>query len=139
MLIKQNVFFKNYWRHLKKNIVEVVALIKSMLVRVSYRTPIPEEKFYHSLLHVLFNAAGLKIYSEHMISHARIDMIVELSSVNYVIELRFNQTAEKALKQIESRKYHEALQDQNKPIILLGLNFSQKPRQFNVTYVSKEV
>ncbi len=122
-----------------KNIAEIVALIKSTFVQVSYLTHIPKEQFYHGLLHVLFVAAGLKVYSEHMTSHARVDMIVELSSVNYVIELKFNQSAEKALEQIEDRKYHEALQYQKKPIILLGLNFHRKSNEFDITYASKEV
>jgi len=123
----------------EKNIVEIVALIKETLVRVPYLTHIPQENFYHGLLHVLFIAAGLKVYSEHMTSHARIDMVVELSSVNYVIELKLNQSAEKALEQIENRKYYEALQYQNKPIILLGLNFYRKPNEFDITYASKEI
>jgi len=123
----------------EKNITEIVVLIKETFVQVPYPTHIPAEKFYHGLLHVLCSAAGLKVYSEYMTSHARIDMIVELSSVNYVIELKFNQSAEKALAQIEDRKYYEALHYQNKPIILLGLNFNRKPNEFDITYVSKEV
>jgi len=123
----------------KKNIAEIVALIKSKIVQVPYLTHIPEERFYHGLLHALFSTAGLKVYSELMTSHARIDMVVELSSVNYIIELKFNQSAEKALAQIEDRKYYEALQHQNKPIILLGLNFHKKPNEFDITYAAKEI
>ncbi len=123
----------------EKNISEIVALIKLTFARVPYPTHISEEKFYHGLLHVLFSAAGLKVYSEYMTSHARIDIIVELPSVNYVIELKFNQSAEKVLEQIENRKYYEALQYENKPIMLLGLNFHRKPKEFDITYASKEV
>jgi len=123
----------------EKNIAEIVALIKKSFARVPYSIHILEESFYHGLLHVLFTAAGLKVYSEQMTSHARIDMVVELSSVNYVIELKFNQSAKKALEQIENRKYYEVLQHQNKPIILLGLNFHRKPNEFDITYVSKEI
>jgi len=123
----------------EKNITEIVLLIKETFVQVPYPTHIPAEKFYHGLLHVLFSATGLKVYSEHMTSHARIDMVVELSSINYVIELKFNQSAEKALAQIENRKYYDALRYQNKPIILLGLNFHRKPKKFDITYASKEI
>jgi len=123
----------------EKNIAEIVSLIKLAFVRVPYQIHVPDEKFYHGLLHVLLGAAGLKIYSEHMTSHARIDMVVELPSVNYVIELKFNQSAEKALEQIENRKYYDALRYQNKPILLLGLNFHRKPKEFDITYATKEV
>ncbi len=123
----------------EKKISEIVTLIKLTFVRVPYLTHIPKEKFYHGLLHVLLSAAGLKIYSEQMTSHARIDMVVELPKINYVIELKFNESAEKALAQIEDRKYYEVLQYQNKPIILLGLNFNQKPKEFDISYASKEI
>jgi len=122
-----------------KNITEIVALIKETFVQIPYLIHASEEKFYHGLLHTLFIAAGLKVYSEYMTSHGRIDMVVELPSVNYVIELKFNQSAEKALEQIEDRKYYDALRYQNKPILLLGLNFYRKPKEFEITYVSKEV
>ncbi len=122
-----------------KNIAKIVSLIKETFVQVPYSIHASEEKFYHGLLHVLCIAAGLKVYSEHMTSHARIDMVVELEKVNYIIELKFNQSAEKALEQIENRKYYEVLQHQNKPIMLLGLNFHRKSQEFEITYVSKEI
>jgi len=133
-------FVLNLWTAFKeKNIAEIVALIKSKITQVPYQTHIKEEQFYHGLLHALCSTAGLKVYSEFMTSHGRIDMVVELSSVSYVIELKFNQTAEKALQQIEDRKYYEVLQDQNKSIVLLGLNFHRKPNEFDISYASKEI
>jgi len=123
----------------QKNIPEIVALIKARLTRVPYPLHEKAEKYYHSLLHVLFDAAGLKICSEYMTSHGRIDMIIELPVVNYLLEFKFDQSAQKALEQIEERKYYEALREKNKPIILLGLNFKRKKKEFDVEYESKEI
>ncbi len=121
----------------QKNSDEVVSLIKSVLVRVPYSLHIKEEKFYHGLLQVLFGAAGIKAYSEHQTSHARIDMVLELPALNYLIEVKFNESAEKALEQIEDRKYYEALLHQNKPILPLGLAFQRQPKAFEITYASR--
>jgi len=135
-----NKFALDLVRALKqKNIPEVVSLIKSMITRVPYPLHMKEEKFYHGLLQVLFGAAGLKAYSEHMTSHARIDMVIELPAVNYLLEVKFNESAEKALEQIEDRKYYEALKYQNKPIILLGLAFHRQPKEFDITYAFREL
>jgi len=123
----------------QKNIPEIITLIKSILTRVPYPSHIHEERFYHSLLQTLFGAAGLKAYSEHMTSHARADMIIELPTVNYVLEIKLNQSAQKALAQIEERKYYEALRYQDKPTILLGLNFKREPKNFDIEYESKEI
>jgi hypothetical protein len=121
----------------QKDIEDVVTLIKSIIVRVPYSLHGTEEKFYHGLLQVLFGAAGIKAYSEHLTSHARIDMILELPALNYVIEIKLNESAQKALQQIEDRKYYEALQYQNKPIVLLGLAFHRQAKSFEITYVSR--
>jgi hypothetical protein len=96
-----------------------------------------DEKFYHALLQILFDAAGLRTLSEHSISHGRIDMIVEVPTCIYVIEVKLNQSAESALAQIEERKYYEAFLSYKKPIVLLGLAFQRTPKKFEVTAASK--
>jgi hypothetical protein len=122
-----------------RDIDGAIALIESIIVRVPYSLHSPEERFYHGLLQVLFGAAGIKAYSEQMTSHARIDMVLELPDLNYVIEIKFNDTAEKALEQIENRKYYQALTYQNKPIILLGMAFHRQPTSFEITYTFKVI
>lgn len=104
-----------------------------------YQSHIKEEAFYHGLLQVLFGAAGLKAYSELPTSHGQIDLVLELPALLYVIEVKFNDTAENALKQIEDRKYYEGLRYQNRPIMLLGLAFKRKPKEFDITFASQEV
>jgi len=47
--------------------------------------------------------------------------------------------AEKALQQIEDRKYYESLSYQNKPILLLGLAFQRQPKSFEITCASRLV
>ena len=121
----------------KRDIPEAVALIKSIMVRVPYSAHIKEEKFYHGLLQVLFGAASIKSHSEHLTSHARIDMVVELPILLYVIEIKVNESPEKALEQIENRKYYEALQYQNKTIVLLGLSFIRGPKSFEINFASR--
>jgi len=123
----------------QKDIPEIVKLIKSIFVRVAYQEHIKEEGFYHGLLQVLLGAAGINATSELSTSHGRIDMVIELPKLMYAIELKFNKTAQKALKQIEERKYYEALTHHNKPIVLLGLNFHRKPKDFDVTYASLDL
>lgn len=123
----------------QQDMVQLVALIKSILVRVPYLLHGKDEKSYHSMLQVLFGATGLKVYSEHLTSHGRIDMIIELPNLIYLIELKLNSSAEIALQQIEDRKYYEVLQYQHKPIVLLGLAFQRKEQLFEIEYLSKVI
>jgi len=57
----------------------------------------------------------------------------------YIIETKFNQSAEKALEQIVEREYWKPFIACNKPIILVGLSFARKPGKFDITYVMKKL
>ena len=66
-------------------------------------------------------------------------MVIELPNRFYVIEVKFNVSATKALAQIEERKYYEALTHHGKPIELLGLNFRRKPKEFEIESAHKTI
>ena len=123
----------------KKNIKEVVALLKQLIVRVPYQLHGKEEKFYHALLQVIFGACGIKAQSEPTISHGRIDIILELPALFYVVEVKLNASTNIAIRQIEERKYYEVLLHYGKPIELLGLNFKRKPLVFEIEYANKAI
>ena len=82
---------------------------------------------------------GIKAQSEYSTADGRIDLVLELSSRLYVIEIKFNKPAAVALAQIELRGYHEKFLLQHKPVTLLGLSFHRSPKRFNVTYALKEL
>lgn len=112
-------------------------ILKQLLVQVPYQLHIPEEKFYHSLLQILFSTLGLRVHSEHSISHGRLDMVIELPALLYIIEFKINTSAQAALAQIEERKYYEAFLHYQKPIVLLGLAFKRSPKKFDISVASR--
>ncbi|HLB40387.1 MAG TPA: hypothetical protein VJJ83_01230, partial [Candidatus Babeliales bacterium] len=57
----------------------------------------------------------------------------------YVIEVKFNQPASRALEQIIARNYHEHLTKHDKPIVLLGLAFQRTPKVFDITYAEQTI
>jgi len=81
--------------------------------------------------------AGIKHHAEYSTSHGRIDLVLELPKVLYVIEIKFNDTAENALAQIEERRYYERFIVENKPLVLLGLAFKREPHNFEIAYAMK--
>jgi hypothetical protein len=72
-------------------------------------------------------------------SHGRIDLVLDLPSVLYVIEIKLNDSADVALEQIENRRYYEPFIIRGKPITLLGLSFKREPKQFDLTYTMKRL
>ncbi|MES2199026.1 MAG: PD-(D/E)XK nuclease domain-containing protein [Chlamydiota bacterium] len=121
------------------DVEKAVACLKMVFSKVPYQLHIDREQFYHGLLQVACHAAGLKVQSEYSLSHARIDLVLDLPSKLYVVEVKFNESAEVALAQIEERKYYEPFLKCGKPIILLGLSFKKEPCSFEIAYVKKDL
>lgn len=121
----------------REDIDEAVGLLRRLFVHIPYQLHVKEEKFYHALLHMVCNAYGMRIISEQSISHGRIDLVVALKGLVYVIEIKFNDTPENALKQIDEMRYYEPFVKDNVRVILLGLSFNRSAKQFDITYAHR--
>ncbi|MES2199953.1 MAG: AAA family ATPase [Chlamydiota bacterium] len=121
------------------NVEGAVACLKMLFSQAPYQLHIEREQFYHGLLQVACHASGLKVQSEYSTSHARIDLMLDLPSRIYVVEVKFNESAEAALAQIEERRYYEPFLSLKKPIVLLGLSFKKEPCNFEISYVKKDL
>ena len=118
----------------QENIEEVVTLLKQLFSKVPYQLHSKEEKYYHSLLIMACTATGIKTHAEYSIADGRIDLVLDLPTKLYIIEVKFNKPVEIALDQIKSRKYFRPFFDSNKPIVLLGLSFKRYPKHFEIDY-----
>lgn len=122
-----------------KNVEQVVIILKQLFAHIPYQIHISQESYYHSLFTMICAIAGIKSHAEYSTSHGRIDLILEFPRLLYVIEIKFNDPAEKAMEQIEQRKYYEKFIMLHKHIVLLGLAFKRKPTIFDISYVVKEL
>jgi hypothetical protein len=118
----------------KKDIEEAARLLRRLFMHIPYQLHVKEEKFYHALLHMVFSAYGMRVVSEQSISHGRIDLVVSLKNLIYVIEVKFNTVPENALKQIEEMRYYEPFVKEGMHIVLLGLSFNRSEKQFDIAY-----
>ena len=122
---------------------DVVAILTTILSGIPYSLHIKKEKFYHALLQTIFFAAGIETQSERLTSIGRMDLILELPNILYIIELKVDKSPEKGLEQIESQKYYEPLLHKNKPIRAVGISFLRRQSSntessnFAITYVTR--
>lgn len=75
---------------------------------------------------------------EQRTAKGRTDITLETKDYIYVIELKFDKSAEEALAQINDNHYAAAFAMSGKPIIKVGINFSVKNER-NITKWTKEV
>ncbi len=116
------------------DIDEAMAILRTLFAKIPYPLHVKLESFYHSLFQMICTVANIKTQSEYATSHGSIDVIMDLPKVLYVVEIKFNESAQIALQQILDKRYYEPFTDQNKPIILLGLNFAKTAGNFELTH-----
>ena len=105
---------------------EALKLLRDFLHTVPYCDNTNYEGHYQQMFYIIF--ALLTAYSITVEAHTprgRVDTVIETHEHIYVIEMKFNRSAEEALSQINSRRYAEAFAMKGKQVVKAGLNFSQ--------------
>ena len=110
-----------------KDILTVIELVNTMFANIpSQIFDGTSEKYFHSLMHLLLNYLGTNIESEINTNKGRIDSVVQTPQYIYVLEFKFNKTADDALKSIHERGYLEKYGHFEQELIAIGINFSSK-------------
>ncbi len=123
----------------ESDLQQFVVYLKSLLANIPYYLHLQEEKYYHSLFQLIGNLLGGDIHSEIATNKGRIDLVITTKKYLYLFEFKFNQSSEKALKQIEAKKYYEKYLGQKKKIVLIGVSFNRTEHDLNIDYISKSI
>lgn len=116
----------------KNNLSELTEALLQLFSHVPYQLHMKEEKYYHSLMIMLCIASGIEVNSEYSTSDGRIDLVLHLQKIIYVIEIKFNKPAAQAIAQIKERAYYKPFLASDKEMILLGMSFLREPQKFDI-------
>ncbi len=89
------------------------------------------ELHYQNVLFIVYKLLGFYVQAEYHTSNGRIDMVLKTNTYIYVMEFKFDGTAEEALKQIEEKKYTTPFLNDSRQLIKIGINFSSKTRNID--------
>ncbi len=104
-----------------------IHILQSVFAAIPNTLFLPQEAYYHSVVYLLLELLGFQIDVEQLTNRGRIDAVLELTDVIYIVEFKMS-TAAIALEQIRSRDYALAYQNHGKPILLLGIAFDKITR-----------
>lgn len=90
-----------------------------------------EEKYYQSIFYTILRLLGVYIEVEVSTNVGRIDTVIYVRDVVYIIEFKLDGTAQEALDQIKQKEYYQKYQRDDRQIVLVGVNFSQKKRNID--------
>ena len=102
-------------------------LLNDFLETVPYCDNTHYEGHWQQTLYIMFALlTNYDILVEQHTAKGRIDITMETADTIYVMELKFNKSAEEALAQIEAKHYADAFRMSGKKMVKIGLNFSVK-------------
>ncbi|MDE5789707.1 MAG: ATP-binding protein [Muribaculaceae bacterium] len=107
---------------------EAMLCMQSYFAGIDFKMRIDNENNFHNAFYLLMDLIGLDTETEVHTSDGSIDMKVETEDYIYIIELKYDHTAEEALQQIKDKQYARPWHNDNREIILIGASFSSSTR-----------
>lgn len=87
------------------------------------------ENWFQNVVFIVTSLCGLYIEAEHQTSNGRIDLLLKTDKYIYIMELKYDGSAEEALRQIEDKGYALPWQANGRTVIKVGANFSSSLRR----------
>lgn len=132
-----------YIKHLalafrRGNAEEAMERIQSLFASVPSLLRMESENTFHAALYMVTKLLSFFIVeAESHTSDGRVDLLALTDKYCYIIEIKMDQSAEKALSQIEEKRYDLPRKFSNQRIIKIGANFSSKSRTLENWIIEK--
>jgi len=107
----------------RQDINGIIDTIKTLFANLTYQIMPKAEREYHLILQLMFALTGARSHAEYSTAEGRADIIVELDTITYIVEIKRDAPPEVALKQIKNRRYYERFLKKGHTVVLLGLSF----------------
>ncbi len=89
-----------------------------------------KEKSYQQAFYSFFlMIGGFRIDAEEAVLNGRSDVVLSTTRDVYVVEMKVDESADRALKQIRKKGYYHKYINRSRTIHIIGMNFSSETRQ----------
>ncbi len=89
------------------------------------------ENWFQNVIFIVTTLAGFYIEAERQTNRGRIDLVLKTYRYIYVIELKYDGSAEAALAQIEEKGYCTPFVNDSRTLVKIGANFSSATRNLD--------
>ena len=101
------------------------------LAGIPYEMKMDDENNLHNALFILLTLIGVAVETEVHTSDGRIDLLVRTPKFIYIIELKFDHSAEEVMSQIEEKQYALPYANDPRRLFKVGINFFSKTRHLD--------
>jgi hypothetical protein len=112
----------------KGDIEKAMNTLPPFFASIPYDIQLKDEKYYQTIIHLVFRMLGLYCRSEVRTAAGRIDTLIETKNYVYCFEFKLNGTAEDALRQIETKDYLLPWTGSGKGLFKIGVSFDYEKR-----------
>ena len=110
-----------------------LSLLQTFLATVPYCDNTLYEGHYQQMLYIIFALlTDYRILVEQRTAKGRTDITLETHDHVFIMELKFDKSANEALEQIEAKRYADAFALRGKKVVKVGIAFSVKDER-NIT------
>ena len=88
-----------------------------------------KERYYHSLVYLIFSLLGYEAKSEVLNARGRLDMALKLRDKVYVVEFKIKGKARDCINQIKQKDYAQQFKRRGQRVILCGMVFDEKAKK----------
>ena len=110
------------------NLDGALSKMQSYLASISNRLSNKSEKDFQTVFYLIFNLMGAYISVEEDSAIGRADAVLHLPATTYVMELKFDKSAEEALQQIDDKGYLLPYSANGKRLVKVGINYDSSKR-----------
>ena len=123
---------KNFVKEVREGNYEAfLCRLQSFFADTPYELVRDLELHYQNVLFIVYKLLGFYVQAEYHTSNGRIDMMLQTDEYIYVMEFKFDGTAEEALRQINEKEYAAPFASDTRKVIKIGVNFSSKTRNID--------
>ena len=110
----------------RNNIDGALEMLQSYLCTVPYCDNTGYEGHYQQMMYVIFSILDNYVDVEVRTPRGRVDMVLRTATHIYLFELKLNQSADVAMKQIDLKEYPKRFALSGLPVVKVGINFDME-------------
>ncbi len=117
---------------------EAMKAMQAYFAGIDFKMRIDNENNFHNAFYLLMDLIGLRTKTEVHTSDGSIDIMVETEDYIYIIELKYDHSAQDALRQIKEKQYARPYLTGSRQLFLIGVSFSSASRCIEDWTITKE-
>lgn len=127
--LDNNSFIFTFLEQLYSNNMDgALQKMQAYLASISNRLSNKNEKDFQTVFYLIFNLLGAYILVEEDSAIGRADAVLHMPDTVYVIELKYDKSAEEALRQIDDKGYLIPYSADGKRLVKVGINYDSQKR-----------